>query len=387
MKSVFMFILLFSILLSCSKVSQENKEAVVTIAISKDSCRTFQFSKYLENPVFIPLETSQNSMIGQISKLEITDDYIFILDKDITKNLFLFAKDGKFIRKIGRQGKGPHEYISIDDFFFDPKKQQIQMLDNQTTQIKIFDMEGNFIRAIKTGLFGTYGFAPLSKADEYILFGINDNYLNIFSENKISKTLLPKSKNENTIFFYPSNYMFSSYQDEVFSYVPFSPIIYQVTNADIHPYYYFDFGKNSLPQSFFETHDKDNWNKGVTSNKYVYTLSNLSHTNDYLLLSASYGSSSFSSLISRKNNQPVISTKRYKDDLTFVLPYPHKIYGANKLVAITEPTNWSNYKKAIAFQKKDPQPAILNKLKELEQQVKNSDNPVLVIYDIKQQDE
>jgi hypothetical protein len=35
-----------------------------------------------------------------------------------SKNLFLLKKDGKFIRTIGRRGKGPGEHLYINDVFF-----------------------------------------------------------------------------------------------------------------------------------------------------------------------------------------------------------------------------------------------------------------------------
>jgi hypothetical protein len=58
---------------------------------------------------FIPLETTNECLIGK-SRMFFSDKYIVVADwqQDM---IFLFDRNGKFIRKIGSKGQGPGEYI------------------------------------------------------------------------------------------------------------------------------------------------------------------------------------------------------------------------------------------------------------------------------------
>lgn len=62
------------------------------------------------------LETNESCLIGMITKIQVYDKYIFILDSSVAKSLYVFDKDGRFIRKIGTIGGAPGDYVSIDDF-------------------------------------------------------------------------------------------------------------------------------------------------------------------------------------------------------------------------------------------------------------------------------
>ena len=377
--------MLLSILMSCNRQAQEQNETFETIALSIDSSEAFRYSKYLENPVFIPLETNPNSLIGHVTKVDITDEYIIILDKNIAKSLFLFNREGKFLRKIGISGRGPGEYSTIIDFYFNQDTETIQICDFK--KIYTYDLKGNFVSTlnIKEDI-SVNGFTALSNKDEYIFSSLIFDNILIYCDGKISG-FLPKPKSIEMNAYYPSEYMISNYKGEILAYVPFSPIIYQVKDCDIHPYYYFDYGKNNLPENYFDNHNWDNYEKDIYDKEYAYSLRNFSHTNDYLFIGTRQGLRTFTSLISRKSNQPITSYFQIYDDLTFCYPRPHKIFGENKMLAVKEADSFSNYHRVIAKSDSSPDREMLNRLEELEKQVKQGDNPILVIYDIKSQDE
>ena len=59
----------------------------------------------------IPLETTDDILMGDIKSIKIYDDTYFILD---SRNvIFRFDKDGKYLSKIARQGRGHGEYLDI----------------------------------------------------------------------------------------------------------------------------------------------------------------------------------------------------------------------------------------------------------------------------------
>ena len=71
------------------------------------------------------------------------------------RGLFLFNKQGKFIKMIGRQGKGPGEYIDPDDISIDRENKKIYVLDSQTQNVLKYSGNGTFESSFKLENKGT----------------------------------------------------------------------------------------------------------------------------------------------------------------------------------------------------------------------------------------
>lgn len=93
---------------------------------------------------WIALDTSEMAILGDISKIETYENTYYVLDKVIRKSIFVFDEQGKFLRRIGRIGQGPGEYIHIYDFAIDRKKGHIAILTDAST-VYLYDLQGNFI--------------------------------------------------------------------------------------------------------------------------------------------------------------------------------------------------------------------------------------------------
>ncbi|MDR2036799.1 MAG: 6-bladed beta-propeller [Bacteroidales bacterium] len=148
---VFIYFLLVS---SCVNnhaqiTSTQKNEELITIdldAISEgDSLKLSSVFKPVET---IILETNENCLIGEINAIQAFDDYLFILDMHQAKGLFVFNREGKFIRRIGSIGKGPGEYTFPRDFTIDPDKKEIYLLDFNTNSIHLYTLEGVYQRTI-----------------------------------------------------------------------------------------------------------------------------------------------------------------------------------------------------------------------------------------------
>ncbi len=75
---------------------------------------TLKASLFAVTVIFIPLETIEESYIQYIEQVWMNDTVILI---DTGGKVLMFRQDGKYIRQIGKQGRGPGEYLSI--FHFD----------------------------------------------------------------------------------------------------------------------------------------------------------------------------------------------------------------------------------------------------------------------------
>lgn len=86
----------------------------------------------------INLENTKNSLLGNVDKMLIKDDRIYILDKEISEAVYVFKNDGKFLYKIKRSGQGPGEYLAPDDFTIDKKTEELLILDSDQKKILYF---------------------------------------------------------------------------------------------------------------------------------------------------------------------------------------------------------------------------------------------------------
>lgn len=95
---------------------------------------------------YIPLETSPQCLIQQIDKILFSDSYIFI--NDGRKRLLQFDKNGKFIKQIGSQGRGPKEYYYMMDFCLDETSKEIFIISDRN-KLSVFDFDGIFKNSYK----------------------------------------------------------------------------------------------------------------------------------------------------------------------------------------------------------------------------------------------
>ena len=142
----FLFVYSFSF---CSFKKKELSQIESKYSIDLDGKHesSILLSSYFKAPKTIILETNNDCLIGHINKLQSFDGYIFILDKSIAKSLLIFDRNGRFIRKIGRLGQGPGEYVQLDDFTLDTENGFIFLLD-YGERLHKYRFDGTFIQTI-----------------------------------------------------------------------------------------------------------------------------------------------------------------------------------------------------------------------------------------------
>lgn len=96
---LFMMVSLFA----CGKHDKnENKEYLF---LQKEQVRV---SDMMKDYSFIPLETTDDNLILDVTVVKISGGKIFVLDSfSPSKSLYVFQLDGKYIGKIGAVGNGP----------------------------------------------------------------------------------------------------------------------------------------------------------------------------------------------------------------------------------------------------------------------------------------
>lgn len=95
---------------------------------------------------YLPLETTEECLIGHIDKILSDDPSVFIFDDDNNSALRFSQKDGSFICRYGKRGRGPGEYTDITDMAIDKIKKEVCLLDFTQYKLLFFSYDGEFLR-------------------------------------------------------------------------------------------------------------------------------------------------------------------------------------------------------------------------------------------------
>lgn len=134
----------------CDRSQVNDKKSHITIDIDTLSVDdTIYFSQVFDDYEIIPLETNENCIIGEVTSIRFCNDYIVILDRTISKSVFVFDLNGKFIRKIGAVGKGPGEYLIPKSISTNDKTKEIFVYDGSGNRVNIYSLSGVFKKSLR----------------------------------------------------------------------------------------------------------------------------------------------------------------------------------------------------------------------------------------------
>lgn len=94
---------------------------------------------------YIKLQTDSLSILSNVNGEDVKFFENFILVKDDRSNLLKFDLSGNFLNRIGAIGKGPGEYIDIDDFTVLTQDSLIVLNNRLESKFMFYDYNGNYI--------------------------------------------------------------------------------------------------------------------------------------------------------------------------------------------------------------------------------------------------
>ncbi len=142
----FYFIIPCIILFSCTNHSQDIISNIIDVEGSINSAKIVECSDHFKQIDYVPLETTSQSLIGTIRKVEVLDSTIFVMDN--SGSIVSFSKDGRYISRLNRKGNGPQEYSNISDFYIDVDDRSVVILDSSGDVFK-YDFNNNFLSRSK----------------------------------------------------------------------------------------------------------------------------------------------------------------------------------------------------------------------------------------------
>ena len=151
MKHMFLLLIGVFVLLGCSSNKKQgpiSKSGIPVINLSEDvsTVPSLLLSEVAEKLEIVHLEMTDQSMLGEIRRIQVTDHNIWI-DHGREFYIYRFSRSGKFLNKIGSIGQGPGEYTTYSTFLVDEDKKEVYIIAN-TNGVLAYDFEGNFKRKI-----------------------------------------------------------------------------------------------------------------------------------------------------------------------------------------------------------------------------------------------
>ncbi len=142
---VLLFILLIS--LSCSR-SGNLKEINLHDISKNEDCKTIPLDSIVVEKEIIELDNSEKApIIGVINSLYESDRSFYIISD--SKFVYEYDKAGRFIRQIGTQGRGPGEYLSVEEISVNYKDSCVNLFDFPSQKFLKYDHDGNYITSFK----------------------------------------------------------------------------------------------------------------------------------------------------------------------------------------------------------------------------------------------
>ncbi|MGE4569011.1 MAG: 6-bladed beta-propeller, partial [Bacteroidales bacterium] len=350
---------------------------------------TFIPSEVIELDHYVPLETNDSCLFGDIKKILIKEDLIFVMDK-ANKTIMIFDQTGKFKAKIDHAGNGPGEYLQINDF--DVKNGLVYLYDIKSKML-IYTLNGEWITtkdmAVVFSEFsickdGSFFISTGSQRNEFIPEIDSYSFLLGYPDSIITHKGLKRSESGNkmSILHFIDNV--TRYGDTLLVIPQYSPSVYQLNpDKTIRERYRVLFEK-PVTEEALEKADPEICNRDVVANGYQYLAFGWLETSEFSLFKYYFPGEDMpiqsTSCYYSKKSRSVVSYD-YADNRNPAFLYyttPKTTY-QDLFVSVLPPNRIIENKSRI-LEKNANNPEVLRILNQL----KEEDNPVLMFFRIKE---
>lgn len=224
-------------------------------------------SELYEIVEYIPLETSDSILIGEISKLIVVDSQFWILDR-ITEAVYGFTKKGKFITKIAHKGRGPGEYSVISDISV--RNNDVFIYDARFGKMLQYSIAGELVKET-TGRISSSHFEAVDSNFVFYCdylpneFGerSNHDYNLIITDLNLHpiSAYLKQTNNINPEFLIGNNTNISRNGHKLSIFESYRNVLYHWENNDLTPGFVMDFpdGNNQISERLFKMTVTSGW--------------------------------------------------------------------------------------------------------------------------------
>lgn len=392
-KMKFWRILILLLLVSCSSNTNNDSRNNDIIVLNVDkvlSDNKLLYSNFFNSCKIIPLETNESCLIGQIDQIFVANDELFILDSRSAKSVFVFTKNGKFIRKIGKLGRGPGEYTSPSTFKINDKRKEIYILDRNYQVIHRYDYTGRYQGNIKISGDRATDFIMTNQNQLYLdlVMGYGDNkyLLRELSFNGIEfKKWFPTPEYGKGWSFNLDGKAFCQTQQDIKFYKPYLDTIYSIYPNEVIPFMCLSSDNLLTSKDLMEiksTQKINNSSRGLYEINKIWGPTDYYEDNNLIFLVVNIKSSPYFILFNKQNkNSLAVQFFNFDDDLAYA---PHTSppfigFTQTEFIKVIRPTEITNFKKKLMENKK----LLIEDEKIKLEQTSELSNPILIFYETK----
>lgn len=151
MKHMSLLLIGVFVLLGCSSNKKQepiSRSGVPVINLSEDvsTVPSLLLSEAAEKLEIVPLEMTDESVLSDITEMQVTDHNIWI-DHGREFYIYRFSRTGKFLNRIGSIGQGLGEYVNYLTFLVDEDKKEVYIF-STNNGVLVYDFEGGFKKQI-----------------------------------------------------------------------------------------------------------------------------------------------------------------------------------------------------------------------------------------------
>jgi hypothetical protein len=354
----------------------------------------FNMNEFVDSVLYVPLETTDESLIGEITQVEYFDGKYFVLDGNQAQALFVFDSTGRYLWKISRIGGGPGEYISLSEFSIDYQSKHIHLLSLNPVKVLEFDFQNNLIATLSPSFY-PHSFRYLPNDSSYLFYNSYDNNrekltneYNLIATDKnmkITRGYIPydskSTSNTRYVPRVPSNYYW--YGREVRLIDEVSHAIYRIVADSLHVCYRFNFGSYAFDKSRV-AEPADDFAKYMHDKK-PSSISAVSETPQFLYFTIHGDKKVIFGYYSKDKQQLTAGYSVQCDNLKIVSP---KVYSAqaNRFISVIDPETITRVKDewwSLLPATTQQQMMMDGKLRQIYAEYRYDDNPVLSVFSIK----
>lgn len=290
---IYTFICCTPLFIGCNKPSkyqglEMNFEEIIHIPLPNiEDSFLFKFSSAISDIKYVKLEETTNSIIGNLSQLEIANNGDFIVFDIGNKKVLRFDSCGHFLNAIGERGHGPNEYVDPFYMSYDSYHNQVMITDYGKQQILSYKLTGEITNRINTPYYNC-GIQPLDKEHTlyYRSYNNSEGYNFIVNKNESSEcTYFDPLPEKDLLSYSPClvGAITNGDGNKILCRPPYSSIIYEIDGTKVRPKYQLDF--NTSVWLLGTTKDLEN----VFNSKAKNSIFSLFEVNDKLFMSCTIG--------------------------------------------------------------------------------------------------
>ena len=245
---------------------------------------------------------------------KVLDKYILFLNRGRSEYAIgIFDRNGEFKLKLNHRGKGPGEYITIQDYGMNPNETKIWILERTSGRIHWYDLNGNWTETIKIPTVISYlrileNGNMIAQNRRWDPDKFDENRLLLFDQKgNFLQSVWDKSKEQSDFDNYrDENWMFESSQTLFYRDTQFSDTLFRLTKKlEPEPYLIL----NNLP----ETADPASAPQRGPESSASVKINNFLILNNFILVSGRKEKALFYQV--NRTTQEVVYSEKLTDDL------------------------------------------------------------------------